>query len=113
MLLEPEERERRRLEERAAWTVKRIRGAGILTTYFGWCSTILFAVLSTGRQWHEVKALHELRPEASALQQRGSKPDRRHKHADRVIRSGSQVHRFVTLPSSMLHLSKTTWNRTG
>lgn len=35
MLLEPEERERRRLEERAAWTVKRIRGAGILTMYFG------------------------------------------------------------------------------
>lgn len=32
MLLEPEERERRRLEERAAWTVERIRGAGILTT---------------------------------------------------------------------------------
>ena len=35
MLLEPEERERRRLEERAAWTVKRIRGVCILTMYFG------------------------------------------------------------------------------
>ena len=62
------------------------------------CSTILFAVLSTGRQWHKVKALHELRPEASALQQRGPKPDRHHKHADNVIPLGSHLHRFVTLP---------------